>query len=228
MIKSTNRGIAGTGLTRGELAQNTAQALLKGIPFVGEPLSQFIFGPLQDIRWHRLEQTLRELGEALKGPAHVDTEEFVSLLEKVGPRVARETSEQRRRFFRDLLVNAANVEPGSPAWADANLAADMITEIEPPGLAIIAALNRCSAQQNYLSSQPSPRIFDGGQEFTKPTETFYVIDYRGPVVEEWVYRIKEQRLIGLNSSDARGGFGGITLTPLGRFLVEWGMRTADR
>ncbi len=227
-MNSTDRGVAGIGLTRGDLAQNTAQALLKGIPFVGEPLSQFIFGPLQDIRWHRLEQTLRELGEALKGPAHIETEEFVNLLEKVGPRVARETSEQRRRCFRDLLVNAASIESGSAAWADANLAADMIAGIEPPGLAIIAALNRCSAQQNYLSSEPSPRVFDGGQEFTKPTDTFFVIDYGWPVVEEWVYRIKEQRLIWLTSGDARGGFGGITLTPLGRFLVEWGMRATDR
>jgi hypothetical protein len=53
MNKVDGSGVAGTALTRGDLALNSAQALLKGIPYVGESLSQFIFRPLQDIRWRR-------------------------------------------------------------------------------------------------------------------------------------------------------------------------------
>ena len=217
--------IAKTGLTPIDLAQNSAQAVLKGIPFIGESLSQFIFGPLQDIRWHRLEQTLGEIGEAVKKGGQVDTEEFVALLEKVGPQVARETNEQRRRFFRDLLISAAKEQSASPKWADANLAADLIGEIEPPGLAILAAVGSCVEQAIFLSSQPSPRVFDGSGAFTEQTDTCYLIDYGWPVVEEWVHRLRERRLVGYGSSDARGGFGAVRLTGLGQFLVQWGMRT---
>jgi hypothetical protein len=43
------------------------------------------------------------------------------------------------------------------------------------------------------------------------------------VIEEWVYRLKERRLLGLGSVSG-GSFGAVRLTALGYFLVEWGMR----
>ncbi len=162
------------GADAADVVQNSAQALLKGIPVIGESLSQFIFGPLQDIRWNRLERTLGEIGEGVKKGGRVDTEEFVALLEQVGPRVAREASERRRRFFRDLLINATAVPSGSPKWADANLASDMIAAIDPPGLAILAGVSSFPRNDNAnMSADPSPHLFNGrtpqGQPPVTPT-----------------------------------------------------------
>jgi hypothetical protein len=44
---------------------------------------------------------------------------------------------------------------------------------------------------------------------------------RWPVVEEWTHRLREKRLIGFSSTDARGGIGGVFMTELGKMLVEW-------
>ena len=216
-------------LTRKDIAQNTAQSLLKAIPWVGEALSQFIFGPLADLRMKRVERTLAELGEAIHesgGKARVDTEEFANLLEKVLPQVSRSVNEERRAILRNLLINAAYVDPGSPKWDHADLAAELVGEIDTPGLAVLAALSKCKSLNNFMSSQPSPRIFDGGTEFTKPTQICNTINYDWAVVEEWTRRLREKRLIGFNSVDARGGFGGLQLTDLGRAVVQWAQRPA--
>jgi hypothetical protein len=39
-------------------------------------------------------------------------------------------------------------------------------------------------------------------------------------VHEWVVRLKEMRLIGLESGDVSGGFAGMYLTELGQMLVR--------
>lgn len=54
-----------------------------------------------------------------------------------------------------------------------------------------------------------------------PSLGLLVIDYDWPVVEEWTRRLREKRLIGFGSSDARGDFRGVFLTELGKMLVEW-------
>ncbi len=215
--------------TRKDIARNTAQSLLKAVPWIGEALSQFIFGSLEDLRMKRVERTLAEIGEAIHSggvKARIDTEEFANLLEKVLPHVSRSVSEERRAILRNLLINASHVEPESPKWDEANLAAQLIAEIDTPGLAVLAALSKCKSLNNFMSSQPTPRIFDGGTEFAKPTEAFYTVNFEWPVVEEWTRRLREKRLIGFGSSDARGGFGDLQLTDLGRVVVAWSRRPA--
>jgi hypothetical protein len=222
MAQQTGREIANVNLTREDLTHNTMQAFLKAIPVIGESLNQFIYGAFADLRMKRMEQTLREIGEALRNGGRVDTEEFVNLLEKTLPIIPRAASERKRRFFRDLLINAAKNEPDSPRWADADLAADLISEIDPPGLAILAALGHCQQTRQYVEREPTPRVYDEENQ-TNAAGRFYEIGYGWPVVEEWVWRLKEKRLIGLGSAASGGGFGGVYLTALGRFVVEWGM-----
>ena len=41
------------------------------------------------------------------------------------------------------------------------------------------------------------------------------------LLEEWCWRMRDMRLITFSSGDARGGFGGVGLTPLGRLLIRW-------
>jgi hypothetical protein len=213
-------------LTAKNRAAVTFQALLKGIPYIGDTLEHFIFGPLAELRMKRIERTLTELGEAIRSEgsrARIDTEEFVNLFEKVLPQINRSVNEKRRVLLRNLLINASFSEPGSPEWDEANLAAELVAEIDTPGLEVIAALSKCREQNNFMSSQPSPRIYDGGTEFGKPTDTYYLVNYDWPIVEEWILRLREKRLLWSQTHDARGGFGGLQLTDLGRCLVKWAM-----
>lgn len=213
-----------SGVTKGDLAVNAAHGLLKGLPFVGESLAQFIFGSLEEIRFRRLQNTLSEVVSILRENGHnpiLEREEFVNLLQDVAPEIARSVSEERRVLLRNLLSNAVIALNGSKHLHGADLAAKLILEIDPPGLVVLSELSKCKSKNSYIASQPTPRIYDGGEAFDKPTAIVYTIDFEWAIVEEWTMRLRGQRLIGFNSSDARGGFGGLQLTGLGRLLIEW-------
>ena len=67
---------------------NAFQAILKGIPYIGASLEQFIFGPLNELRMKRIETTLSEIAEALKNKSvnpDLSNEDFINLLESVAP-----------------------------------------------------------------------------------------------------------------------------------------------
>jgi hypothetical protein len=49
----------------------------------------------------------------------------------------------------------------------------------------------------------------------------YPLDYGWEVLQEWVWRLKERRLLGLGTGSGRG-FGAVQLSELGYFLVRWG------
>ncbi len=215
-----------TDLSKKEHAVNAARAILKGIPYIGSTLEQFAFGPLEELRMRRIETTLAEVAEALKkcGPdCHVATEEFVNLLEEVLPELSRATNEEKRKCFRDLLTSAAFLDAGEAAWEQAVLARKLLTDLEAPALATIAALANCDAAEPVaLVSRPKPQLVAESEfDWDNPVEESWVIGYDWPIVEEWCQRMREMRLITFGSVDARGGFGGIGLTPLGRLLVRW-------
>ena len=64
-MSRTSGKLVPAGVTRADLSQIAFQAMLKGIPYIGESLNHFIFGPLEEARWRRLEQTLQ--GEVVCG-----------------------------------------------------------------------------------------------------------------------------------------------------------------
>jgi hypothetical protein len=215
---------------------NTFAAALKGIPYIGEALHQAIFGPGAERRMRRAEQMLTEIGERLQSAGAtptVNSEEFVRLLEDALPHIARATNEDVRARFRDLLLNAATLPPGSPEWQDAELAGKLLGEIDAPGLAVLAALGRCPEAANVdpskdpipkvsLISQPVPQLIV--VDFDKnPGTRMTPLDYHWPAIEEWTQRLREKRLIHFQTVDARGGFDGICLSTLGQLLVRWAL-----
>jgi hypothetical protein len=211
-------------LSAADHARNTLMAALQGVPYIGSALSQFIFGPLTELRFKRIEKTLAEVAEAIQhegAASPFPNEEFVALLEAVMPELARATDEHLRTRYRDLLLKASHLEPGSPLWQDATLCAELLRTIEPPGITVLGALARSPTERNTLFSKPTSRLFGGEVDLGTPPEQHTPLPYDWLVVEEWVYRLKEKRLIGLSSGDARGGFGGVYLTDLGRFFIEW-------
>lgn len=214
-----------TGLTLKEESTNAIRALLKGIPYLGATLDQFTFGRLEMLRHKRLQATMTEIAERLKecnAAPQVDSEQFVNLLETVVADLVRSTEKEKREGFRDLLLNAAVLPPSSTEWEEAKLAAQLLSELEAPALAVLANVAR------YMEAHPPNIVILPRAQVVNP-DTFtwnmpslgpLVIGFDWPVVQEWAMRLKEKRLIGF-APDARGGFTGVVLTDLGKMLVAW-------
>ncbi len=71
-----------------------------------------------------------------------------------------------------------------------------------------------------------PQVYDGHFDFNSSKETHYPLPYPWEVIDEWAVRLKAMRLIYFGSGDARGGFGQVGSSSLGKFLLHW--ITADR
>jgi hypothetical protein len=182
---------------------NTSQAILKGIPYIGGSLEQFIFGPLNELRMRRIESTLQEIAEILHQrelTAHVDNEYFVNLLEVVVPSLSRSIIK---------------------------LAFQLLDSIDGPGLAIIAGISKSSLNSVSLVSKPTCQVFDGDFDFDNPLGPHQILPYEWPVIEEWARRLNEMRLIGYGSHDVRGGFGAVYIRDLGKMLVKWTVNEYD-
>lgn len=226
-------------MTRTDYGRNTAEAVLKAVPYIGESLCQFIFGPSAERRMRRIERTLTEVAQTLKDrniQPNVESEDFVNLLEVAVPKIAKATNEDVRKRFRDLLLNCAALESGSSDWQNAELVAAILDSVAPPGLAIIAALAKCpeAATVDFgkspvpdvqLVSLPRPQIVVGEFDYDNPINGTLSLPYDWEVLAEWAYRLKDKRLIHFHSSHARGGFGNIYLSTLGQFLVRWAIDT---
>ncbi len=207
-----------------EKAVVAARGALIAVPWVGSALEHFISGPLTELRFKRLEQTLSEVMEELgqeRAEAAVH-ERFALLLESVAPALGRAVTKEKRERFRDLLINAAALSEDSPEWDDAELACKLLGEMETPALAIVASIARCvESNRITLTSRPVPQVFCGNFDYDKPGDPQHVLPYDWVVVEYWARWLKERRIIHYSTRDARGGFGGVALGGLGRFLINW-------
>jgi len=65
-------------LSARDYAANTIEAILKGVPYIGETLAQFIFGPGAERRIRRIERTLAEIGERLKPESCVKRDDVMA------------------------------------------------------------------------------------------------------------------------------------------------------
>lgn len=229
---------AGSEVENKDLVMRAIRVGLKVIS--GGILDDLVFGAIDDARARRLDEwaeaVKRDIEDLKRQGRTVGeaAEEIVKLLEAVVPAVYRETSDEKRERFRDLIVNGFTTPAGDPAWSEAELAKRLLLAIDPPGLTIIAALGRSPERSNSLFSKPSPHLqpgdFGPGDALGKTA----ALPYTWVVLEEWVRRLREMRLLGIGghgaSSDSPGGqnFTGLTLTELGRALVHWTVRTGVR
>ncbi len=216
-------------LSPDDYATNAFQAMLKGIPVFGSSLEQFLFGPLQELRMRRIEATLHEIAVILHQkkipPSAVETEEFANLLESVAPALSRSTNEDRRQRFRDLLLNAAQTPSGDPIWEEARFASKLLDPIDPPGLAVLAALRETDLGNRFdVVSVPTPQVFKGHFNFDNPPGTHHVLPYEWPLIDEWVSRLREMRLIDTRGGFGRGGHRQVCLTDVGKMLIRWTLR----
>jgi hypothetical protein len=204
-----------------------AQGALMAVPYIGSSLAHFIFGPLTEIRFKRIEDTLSEVVENLgkEGAKSILNERFATLLESIAPELSRTLGEDKRQRFRDLLLNAAKLPEQSSEWEEATLASTLLKQMETPALMVLAAIAACeSGAVVTLTSVPVSQVCCGEFDYEDPGEPQKIIPYDWVVVEYWARWLRERRIIHYASHDARGGFGGVAIAELGQFLVKWTMR----
>jgi hypothetical protein len=211
------------------IAVNTGvQGVLLGIPVFGPSLAHFIFGPMAELRMQRFEKTLSEVAAAVKDRASqtaMANERFVELLESVAAPLSRSIDEGKRLRFRDLLTNAAQLRPDDAQWEAAALAARLLSEIDAPGLAILAAISQAGSEQSVsLVSRPRCQVVCGRFDWERPGEPQHALAFEWPIADYWARVLRERRMIRYASHDSRGGFGDVQLAELGAFLIRWTMR----
>lgn len=220
-------------LSNRQVAMIAGEGLLSAIPYIGSALAKFSFGVLTERRIARIERTLSEVAETVGEDASKSAvnEHFVSLLENISPELSRATDEEKRQRFRDLLTNAAELSENSEEWAAANLAADILKEIDTPGLIILAALARLEEHEKaIIAGNPVPQILRGVDErefvrngYVYAGETQQTLPYEWAVIDHWVRQLGQLRLIE-KGSHGRDSYVGARLADLGRYLVKWVLR----
>ena len=212
---------------------NWARAAVKSIPYIGGSLDELIYGRGNEARWRRIESLLADLGRQMEAlgipPEAVEREEFGDLLEVVAPAARRTGSEDKRRMLRKVLLNASALETGNPDWEAARLAAELVSDLEPPALAVLAALDRMGTKSTgrielardgemaEVRWNRSPQS-EGGPVFRKRIP----IPYDWLVVEHAYRRmsVSYPRLVqaGAHGRDVYQGMG---LMPLGSLVIRW-------
>jgi hypothetical protein len=126
---------------------NAFQAGLLAVPVVGSSLERLLFGTIAEMRSKRVLRTLEEICKKLEEKEAVsqvdDNEDLANFLEKVLPQTARATNENKRKRFRDLVFKAIQVPSGDEAWSGANIAANLLEQIDDVGIELLSYFHRC-------------------------------------------------------------------------------------
>ena len=217
-------------LDRNQIALIGGEGLLSLVPYVGSTLAKFTFGVLTERRINRIEKTLAEVMEAVGEDVAKDAinENFVNLLEKVYPELSRAADEAKRHRFRDLLINAAMLPEDSSEWGATALAADLLKEIDAPGLVILAAFAQLDeGERALLTACPVPQLLRGVEprdfDPENPGEPQHIIPYEWDVILYWYRRLAALRLV-IAGAHGRDTFEKVCLHDLGKFLVKWVLR----
>jgi len=213
-----------------QLAQIGGEALLSSVPWVGPALAKFTFGVLTEWRFNRIEKTLAEVMEKVGedvAKAAVN-ENFVNLIETISPELSRAVDEEKRQRFRDLLINAAKLPENSSEWGTAALAAELLKEIDTPGLVILAAMAQLEEGETaILTAFPVPQLLRGvkGRDFDpdNPGKPQHAFPYEWNVIEYWYRRLADLRLV-IRGSHGRDTYNDTCLNTLGKFLMKWVLR----
>ena len=213
-----------------QIALLGGEALLSSVPFVGSALATFTFGVLSELRLNRIESTLAEVMETVGEEKAKDAvnEKFVNLLETVSPELSRAADEGKRQRFRDLLINAAALPEDSKEWGATALAAELLKEIDTPGLVILAAFAQLDEGETaLLTAYPVPQLLRGVEprdfDPENPGEPQHVIPYEWDVVDYWYRRLADLRLV-IRGAHGRDTHERVCLFDLGKFLVKWVLR----
>lgn len=216
-------------LSNVEKRQLTFQAILKGVPYIGEPINHLVYGRLDEIRWKRIEKTLNEVAEILNSRGNIPeiNERFANLLEEILPTIAKETIEEKRQAYVTLLVNSATVVSDEKE-EEAKLIAEILNELPSVALSILAGANKANGTFSIVS-HPAPQVFAGtyDEKNYEQQGVFHKINFQWPIVEEWTRRLREKRCITYGSHGKFGYHGGVIM-PLGKLINDWCIASSNK
>ncbi len=117
---------------------------LQAIPYVGSSIAALYFGAKQEKRFERIEQTMKEIADDLKGVplANADQhnkEELLSLIEEWTDSIEKEHLESKRalykRYFEKILMT-----PSNGNYEERKLFLDILKQITPLQVELLAFL----------------------------------------------------------------------------------------
>ena len=161
----------------------------------------------------------------------------MGLFERIAVPICKATAETKRVWFRELLLHAALTPSRDPKWEEAQLAGELIEQIEAPGLEVLGELHRRIGNSNLqavvLFDNP-PTLALWQDDDSEPTNA-YQLSFESAVVQEWLRRLGELRVINYQQPVRRKmakrdsyknpmhGGDKVRFTELGQLLVRWGM-----
>ncbi len=116
--KDDEPGTAIVKSTPAEIALDAAAAVASLTPILGGAMSNILSGLASDRRMDRVIEVIEGIGDRVRelsseSSEYVQTEDFEDLLSETLSRVHRERSEEKRRLYRDFLIDAIQ-SPGAP------------------------------------------------------------------------------------------------------------------
>ncbi len=159
-MKDDHTGLAVT--TKTETALDIAAAVASTIPWIGGPVGSVLSGMSLGRKMSRVREVLMGLAEELSGfkstvsEEYVRTEEFEELLEQTLKRAAEERSEEKRRIYRDFLIDAIS-SPGE-AYDEQIRFLRTLEELQPDHLRLIRALHQSPSPSPGMMGSPNQTL----------------------------------------------------------------------
>jgi hypothetical protein len=130
--------------TRADLALDAVSAAVGLVPWLGGPLSAVLGGFSTSRRIDRVKEVVTSLAIQLQNfrseatEQYVKTDEFHELLEKALRRAAEERNEDKRRVYRDFIINAIR-KPSQP-YDDRVRLLRIIDDLGPDHIRVLTAI----------------------------------------------------------------------------------------
>jgi len=180
-----------SGRTKTETALDVASIVSSAVPWIGSPVSNVLSGVSFGRKLNRVREVLIGFIENLQdfkskvSEEYVKTEEFEELLEKTLRMVADERNEEKRRIYREFLINAVKF-PGEP-YDEQFRFLKTLEELQGDHIRIIYALMEKPQDSSRLMGSP-------GQTLSRRLP-----DMPGDRIEELVSQLNNLRLTDLTS-----------------------------
>ena len=187
--------------TMPETALDLSATVTSLVPWVGGAVSNVLGGISTGRRFNRVRNILLELSDQLQefksevSESYVKTEEFEELLRRTLQQAADELNEEKRRIYRDFLIDAIK-SPGKP-YDEQLRFLRMIENIQPDHIRVLKALSQPPDLQPN-ASVGSPRA----------TLAKRLPDIPRNHIEELINQLNDMRITNLTSM-------GITMTAQG-------------
>lgn len=135
---------------------------LQAIPYVGGSLATLYFGYKQEQRFQRVEQTLKEIAEELKGIKLPNIEEhnedeLMSLIDELTDKIENERIEMKRKLYKEYFKNILKT-PTNGNYEERKLFLEILSKITPLQIELFQFILKNSKVIDINISKPGTDI----------------------------------------------------------------------